>query len=180
MRASALKRCVTLSKHTSDRRSVSKSRELRRTTDFSEGSKLLNWSMFIFDLLDPLMKFKDYRGCSLWNWRTTTFRILIYVGCKHCCWQGIVHWTKFQKVCTSRSLQIPPKLTQIWHCTIMNFFEEEDNEIITDWDCVWNCILNKLKEVKISGLRARITERVAVTGGKGHNSFTKRKTRECF
>ena len=40
--------------------------------------------------------------------------------------------------------------------------------------------LNKLKEVKISGFRAKITERVAVTKGKGQNSFTKRKTGECF
>ena len=39
MMASALKRCVTISKHTCERRSVSRSRELRRTTDFSEGDK---------------------------------------------------------------------------------------------------------------------------------------------
>ena len=52
---------VTISKHTFERRSVSKSKELRRTTDFSEGGKSLIWSMNIFDLLDPMMKFKDYR-----------------------------------------------------------------------------------------------------------------------
>ena len=34
--------------------------------------------MNIFDLLDPMMKFKDYRGCS----ETATFRICIYVGSK--------------------------------------------------------------------------------------------------
>ena len=32
-----------MSKHTSERRSVSKSRELKRTTDFSEEDKLLIW-----------------------------------------------------------------------------------------------------------------------------------------
>ena len=30
--------------------------------------------MNIFDLLDPMMKFKDYRDCSVLNCRTTTFQ----------------------------------------------------------------------------------------------------------
>ena len=42
MMASGMERGVTMSKHTSERRSVSRSRELRRTTDFSERDKLLN------------------------------------------------------------------------------------------------------------------------------------------
>ena len=65
MMAAALKRCYEKNKHTSERRSVSKSKGLKRTTDFSEGDKLLIWSTKIFDLLDLMMKFKDYRGCSV-------------------------------------------------------------------------------------------------------------------
>ena len=43
------KRCYE-SKHTSERRSVSRSTELRRTTEFPEGDKLLIWSMNISTL----------------------------------------------------------------------------------------------------------------------------------
>ena len=85
---------ATISKHTSERRSVSKSKELKRTTDFSEGDKLLIWSTNIFDLQDPMMKFKVCPGCSVLNWRTTTFRTLIYVWSKHCYWQVILHRTR--------------------------------------------------------------------------------------
>ena len=147
---------VTTSKHTSERRSVSRSRELRRTTDFSEGDKLLIWSTNIIDLLDPMMKFKDHRDCSVLNWKTTTFRILIYVRSKHCYWQVILHRTKFWKVCMFPSCKIHPKLRQLWHHTNKKFCkEEEENEIITDRECLWNCKLNKLKEVIHSGFRAR-------------------------
>ena len=59
--ASALKRCYDKQITLLGRRSVSKSRELRRTTDFSERGKSLIWFMNIFDPLDPMMKFKDYR-----------------------------------------------------------------------------------------------------------------------
>ena len=38
----------------------------------------------------------------------------------------------------------------------------------------------KLKEEKKSGFRVRFTERVAVTEGKGQNSFTDRTAGECF
>ena len=41
MMAAALKSDATMSKHTSGRRSVSRSRELKRTIDFSEEDKLL-------------------------------------------------------------------------------------------------------------------------------------------
>ena len=49
---------VTISKHTSEKRSVSRSIELRRTTDFSEGDKLLIWSMNIFQGLSVLFSIK--------------------------------------------------------------------------------------------------------------------------
>ena len=58
--------------------------------------------------------------------------------------------------CTFPSCKIPPKLRQLWHKTIKKFCEEEENEIITDWEYVWNFILNKLKEVKKSGFRATL------------------------
>ena len=45
---------------------------------------------------------------------------------------------------------------------------------------MWNCILNKLKRSKHFRIQSEITERVAVTKGKGQNSSTKRKTGECF
>ena len=53
------------------------------------------------------------------------------------------------------SCKIPPKLRQLWHYIIKKFCEEEENEIISDQEFVWNCKLNKLKEVTISGIRAR-------------------------
>ena len=94
-------RGASTSKHISGRKSVSRSRELRRTTGFSEGDKLLKWSTNNFDLRDPSTRFKAHRVCSTLNWRTTTFRTLIYVGSRHCCWQVILHRTKFWKDCTS-------------------------------------------------------------------------------
>ena len=87
----SIEKGATISKHTSERRSVSKSRELKRTTDFSEEDKLLIWSTNISDLLDPMMKYKDYRDCSKLNWRLTTFRILSYVRSNHCHWQVVLH-----------------------------------------------------------------------------------------
>ena len=47
-----------------------------------------------------------------------------------------------------------PKLRKLWHYTIETFWEEEDKEINTDWESVRNCILSKLKRVRISGFRA--------------------------
>ena len=80
--AAAPKRCYE-SIRTFERRSVSKSREPKRTTDFSEGGELLLWSTYIFVQPDPMTKFKDYQDCSVLNWRTTTFRTLIYDDSKH-------------------------------------------------------------------------------------------------
>ena len=99
---------ATTSKYTSERRSVSESRELKRSTDFSEGDKLLFWSTKIFDLMDPTIKFKDYRGCSVSNWRTTTFRTLIHVGSMHCCWQVILHRQSFKRFVRHQVARILP------------------------------------------------------------------------
>ena len=44
----------------------------------------------------------------------------------------------------------------IWHYTIKKFCEEEENEILTDEESVCNCILNKHKEVNISGFKATL------------------------
>ena len=65
-------------------------------------------------------------------------------------------------------LQDSSQALTVWHCTL-KFCEEEDNEIITDSECVWSCMLNKLEEVKKFRTQSEIPERVAVT-------FTKRKT----
>ena len=73
--ASALERCYDKQAHFRKQISVEEHRA-QKETDFSEGDTLLILSMNIFDLLDPLMKFKDCRECSVLNWRTTTFRIL--------------------------------------------------------------------------------------------------------
>ena len=54
-----------ISRHTSERRSVSKSRELKRTIDFSEGDKFLVWSTNMFVQRDPITKFNSYGDCSV-------------------------------------------------------------------------------------------------------------------
>ena len=95
MMTSSLKRCYD--KQTHFRKKISVERALRRKTDFPEGDKLLIWSMNIFDLLDPMMKLKDYRDYSVLNRRTTTLRMLIYVGSKYCYWQVILHRRKIWK-----------------------------------------------------------------------------------
>ena len=148
---------ATISKHTFERRSVSRSRELRRTTDFSEEDKLIVWSMNIFDLLDPTMKFKDFRDCSVSNWRTMTFRILIYVGSKHCYWQVILHRTKFLEGLYVSKLQDSSQaqtIMALYNREILRGGGKRDYHRLRM--CVWNCTLNKLKEVKISGFRARL------------------------
>ena len=149
-------RGVTISTHTSERRSVSKSRELKRTTDFTEGDKLVIWSTNMFVQRGPVTKFKAYRGCSVSNWRTTTFRTLIYNGSKHYYEQVIFHRTMSWKDCTSPSCKIPVRFRQLWHFSIKKFCEEETKEIITDWGYVWNFILSNLKEIRISGFRTKI------------------------
>ena len=70
MMASALKRCHEKQTHFRKKISVEEQRAQKDNRD-----KLLIWSMNVFDLLDPMMKFfKDYRDCSVLNWRTTTFQ----------------------------------------------------------------------------------------------------------
>ena len=45
---------------------------------------------------------------------------------------------------------------QLRHFLFKNLFEKEEDEIITDWECVWDCTLNKLKEVIISGFKTKL------------------------
>ena len=115
-----------------------------------------------------MMKFKDYRGCSVLNWRTTTFRTLIYVGSKHWYWQVILPRTEISNVCTSPSCKIPPKLRQVWHYAIKeilrgggkrDYHRTENVCEIAYW--------TTLREVKNFRIQSESTECVAVTKGKG-------------
>ena len=78
------------------------------------------------------MKFKVCQICSVFDWSSMIFKILIFDGNKHYYEQVIHHWTKFWKVCASQNNRIPLNIKRLWHCAIEKFFEEEENVIITD------------------------------------------------
>ena len=78
MMASALKRCHDKQTHFRKKISVEEQRAQK------DNRSLRRRHCLFSDLLDSVMKFKEYRNCSILNWRTTTFRILIYVGSMHC------------------------------------------------------------------------------------------------
>ena len=83
MMASALKRCYDKQTHFRNKISVEEQRA-QKDNRFLRGRQIAYLIYEYFRLLDPMMKFKDYRCCSVLNWRTTTFRILIHVENKHC------------------------------------------------------------------------------------------------
>ena len=173
----SIEKGATESKHTSHRRSVSRSGEPRRTTDFSEGDTLLIWSLTIFDLLHPVMKFKDYRDCSVLNGRTTTFSGFWFTLGASMEWPSVGQ-------CFRRSVrfQVARLLSRSDKCgnyTIKKFFEEEDNEITTDWDCE-KCMLNKLIEEKIQGPERDYRACDSKLKERGKIPPPSWKTRECF
>ena len=90
------------------------------------------------------------------KWRTTTFRILMYVGSKYYYWQVILHRTKFWEDCTSPKYKNPPKLTQLWHHRIKKFWGGWRRDCHRLRNVRKNCILSKLKGARISGFRARL------------------------
>ena len=80
MMAAALKRCYD--KHTHFREKISVEEQRAQKNDrFLRGRQI---AYLIHDCFHPIMKFKEYQDCSVLNWRTTTFRTLIYCGSKHC------------------------------------------------------------------------------------------------
>ena len=85
-----------------------------------------------------------------------TFRILICDGNKHYYQPVINHRPKLWKVCTSQNSKILLRSKQLWHFSTKKLFDEEDNETITDWECVKDCAWSKLKEVRISGFKTKL------------------------
>ena len=83
MMAASLKRCYDKHTHFPKEIHCRRAESSKGTTDFSEGGTLLIWSTNIFVQRGPMTKFKAYRVCSATKWRTTTFRVLMYVGSKH-------------------------------------------------------------------------------------------------
>ena len=106
----------------------------RSVSQSPQGQIAFFWSLNIFDLVDLMIKFRDFSGL---NWTTTTFRI-----------QSFGRSVRFQIVRFFPSSENNDTQKS-------SFCEDEDNEIITFGECVWHCILNKLKEEKNSGFRAR-------------------------
>ena len=83
---------------------------------------------------------------SVSNWRTTTFRTLLYVGSNPS--------DKVPEGPYVSKLQDSSQAQTIMHCTTKKFCEEEENEIISDWECVCEIAYwTKLNDVKISGFR---------------------------
>ena len=92
--ASALKRCYD--KQTHFRKKISVEEEwAQKHNRFLRGRQI---AYLIYEYFRPTGSHDEIQGssgCSVSNWTTTTFRILIYVGSKHCYWQVILHRTKF-------------------------------------------------------------------------------------
>ena len=94
MMASALKRCCDKQTHFRKKISVEEQRA-QKDNRFLRGRQIACLISDFFDLLDLMMKFYDYRGCSVKNWTTTTLRILIYVGSQLFDSKVVLHRTKF-------------------------------------------------------------------------------------
>ena len=88
--------------------------------------------MMIFVQRDLMMRFRAYRDCSMYDWITMTFRILICDGNKHYYQPVINHQTKFWKVCVSENCKLLFISKQLWHNIIKKLLEKEENEIIID------------------------------------------------
>ena len=170
---------AAISEHASERRSVSKSRKLKRTTDFSEGDKLLIWSTNTFDLLDPMMKLKDYRVVQYW------------IGERH---HSGLWFTLGASIVIDKWSSIGQRFGRSVHLQVTRFLPSSDNygtfqprnsarrrkTRLSQTENVREIAYWTRSKKKTFRIQSEIIECVAVTKGKVQNSLTKRKTGECF
>ena len=72
------------------------------------------------------MEFKAYQNSSVFDCRTTMYKILIYAGTKQHFLQVIHQRTKFWKVCENQNHRSLLSFRPCWHCTTRKPLEVED------------------------------------------------------
>ena len=157
MVAAALKKCYDNHTHTSVRKQVSKSSELRRTIDFSEGDKFLIWYMILFVQQDLMMRFKAYRECSTFDWKNghiQDFGFAMGTSIVINKWSTIgQHFGRSENLKIAEFFSNPNDYGTIQS---RNYSRRKRTRFFTDWECAWDCILSKLRKVRISGFNTKL------------------------
>ena len=159
-----------ISKHTSERRSVSRRRELRRTTDFSEGGQI---ARLICEHFRPAgsYAFKDYRDCSVIELENDDIQ------------DFDLHWE--QALLLTRDRASDKVLEGLYVSKLQDsfkkfkkFFDEEDNDYHRARMCV-KLYTEQLQRSKHFRIQSEITERAAVIEGPSGLHTTTRELQTC-